>query len=990
MVSRRDGSLPVGAPHPLGLYRDDCRFLSGHELCVNRVRPRLLVASAARGLGVRPRADQPGAAPAGRADPAAAEPAAAPRAADRRRRRGRGDAARSTPTTASRSTSTSTCCWPPTSSRCWRSAASWPRARASRSPSSGATDGLRFAQRGRDGLHRATHRHRRPPGRAGRRASASCASRSACRRAAPRRSRCATACTRTRPRRAGARRRDRSRRRAARADDVARRAHGRGDRRRALQPRAAALAARHPDAALAPRRRRLLRGRRAVVRDALRPRLADHGDAAARLRPDDGRADAARARGADRHARRPRARRGAGQGPPRAARRRGRAAASSPRSPATTARSTRRRCSSACCASHGLERRPGAVPRAARRGRGDARLDRRPGRPRRRRAARVPAARAAPACATRAGRTPTRACSTSTARRSSRRSRSSSRRPTRYRAKRRLARLFALDGDAARGGAAAARGGRAARAARALLAARPRATTRWAGAATRGRAGRSPPTRATCCGGSPCTPERAAAIRDSLMSDAMFSGWGIRTLAEGEAGYNPVGYHLGTVWPHDTAMIAFGLRKYGFDEDFDLVFEALLEAAANAEAYRLPELYAGFGRTEFETPVPYPVACQPQAWAAGAIPYLVAGALGLVPDALERRLRIRRPVAAALALARRGPRPADRRRHGRPAVRAHGRGRPGRARRRAHRGRRGGRARDHGQPRAGGPARRGRPSPARAPSARRRSRPARGWRPATGRSRPGAVDGVELRREPERVERRQHARADPLGRLGPARGPQPAPAEPAVERPDAAAVVGVAGGTPGARRRACAARARVSTSGRGEPLGRGRRGRPARARPPTAASRAASRPRAPAVPSPSSAIDLRRPRRRAARGARPRGSSQPPPASSRASASSAATATAWESASASGGSGAEPSLADDPRAVRVALDGRDRVAPALLREPAGAGARAVADEAAAGVERAREPAAGRAPAPARARARAPRRRARSSTTRNQLVASALP
>jgi glycogen debranching enzyme len=127
------------------------------------------------------------------------------------------------------------------------------------------------------------------------------------------------------------------------------------------------------------------------------------------------------------------------------------------------------------------------------------------------------------------------------------------------------------------------------------------------------------------------------------MSDAMFSGWGIRTLAEGEAGYNPVGYHLGTVWPHDTAMIAFGLRKYGFDEDFDLVFEALLEAAANAEAYRLPELYAGFGRTEFETPVPYPVACQPQAWAAGAIPYLTAGALGLVPDALERRLRIRRP-----------------------------------------------------------------------------------------------------------------------------------------------------------------------------------------------------------------------------------------------------------------------------------------------------------------------------------------------------------
>ena len=118
---------------------------------------------------------------------------------------------------------------------------------------------------------------------------------------------------------------------------------------------------------------------------------------------------------------------------------------------------------------------------------------------------------------------------------------------------------------------------------------------------------------------------RAAAVRDAMMSDAMFSGWGIRTLAATENGYNPVGYHLGTVWPHDTAMIATGLRKYGFDEDFTLISEALLEAAAAAEGYRLPELFAGFGRTEFETPVPYPVACQPQAWAAGAIPYLVTG-----------------------------------------------------------------------------------------------------------------------------------------------------------------------------------------------------------------------------------------------------------------------------------------------------------------------------------------------------------------------------
>ena len=137
--------------------------------------------------------------------------------------------------------------------------------------------------------------------------------------------------------------------------------------------------------------------------------------------------------------------------------------------------------------------------------------------------------------------------------------------------------------------------------------------------------------------------ERARAVRDALMSPAMFSGWGLRTLGEGEGGYNPVGYHLGSVWPHETALIAFGMRKYGFDESFAEIFEALLDAAANAHDYRLPELFAGFSRTQFETPVPYPVACQPQAWAAGAIPYLTTGGLGLAPDGLNGRLRIRRP-----------------------------------------------------------------------------------------------------------------------------------------------------------------------------------------------------------------------------------------------------------------------------------------------------------------------------------------------------------
>jgi glycogen debranching enzyme len=139
------------------------------------------------------------------------------------------------------------------------------------------------------------------------------------------------------------------------------------------------------------------------------------------------------------------------------------------------------------------------------------------------------------------------------------------------------------------------------------------------------------------------SPERARAVRDALMSDAMASGWGLRTLGSTEAGYNPVGYHLGTVWPHDTAMSAVGLRRYGFDEDFTTLFEGLLEAASHAEGYSLPELFAGFSRAEYDTPVPYPVACHPQAWACGALPYMLTAGLGLRPDGLNGRLRVRRP-----------------------------------------------------------------------------------------------------------------------------------------------------------------------------------------------------------------------------------------------------------------------------------------------------------------------------------------------------------
>jgi glycogen debranching enzyme len=139
-------------------------------------------------------------------------------------------------------------------------------------------------------------------------------------------------------------------------------------------------------------------------------------------------------------------------------------------------------------------------------------------------------------------------------------------------------------------------------------------------------------------------PDRAGSVRDLLVSEHMFSGWGVRTLSDRNPAFNPLGYHTGSVWPHDTAMFACGLRRYGFDEEFLHLFDALLEAASRFDDYRLPELFGGFARRPGEDPVPYPVACRPQAWAAGSIPWLLAACLGLVPDALEGRLRVVRPL----------------------------------------------------------------------------------------------------------------------------------------------------------------------------------------------------------------------------------------------------------------------------------------------------------------------------------------------------------
>ncbi|MGH2590281.1 MAG: amylo-alpha-1,6-glucosidase, partial [Actinomycetota bacterium] len=111
--------------------------------------------------------------------------------------------------------------------------------------------------------------------------------------------------------------------------------------------------------------------------------------------------------------------------------------------------------------------------------------------------------------------------------------------------------------------------------------------------------------------------ERAAVIAGHLMSDAMFSGWGVRTLSDEDAGYNPIGYHCGTIWPHDNAIVAMGLERYGFRDEANRICMAQLEAAGFSEA-RLPEAFAGLDRVRGSFPVPYPTACSPQAWATGA------------------------------------------------------------------------------------------------------------------------------------------------------------------------------------------------------------------------------------------------------------------------------------------------------------------------------------------------------------------------------------
>jgi glycogen debranching enzyme len=138
-------------------------------------------------------------------------------------------------------------------------------------------------------------------------------------------------------------------------------------------------------------------------------------------------------------------------------------------------------------------------------------------------------------------------------------------------------------------------------------------------------------------------PERAARVVKGLFGAEFFSGWGIRTVSAREKRFNPTSYHNGSVWPHDNALIALGLARYGHSAEALALTTALFEAAAHMHLRRLPELFCGFGRRRGKAPTLYPVACAPQAWAACTPFALVQACLGLEVDAAGESVRLRQP-----------------------------------------------------------------------------------------------------------------------------------------------------------------------------------------------------------------------------------------------------------------------------------------------------------------------------------------------------------
>ncbi len=140
------------------------------------------------------------------------------------------------------------------------------------------------------------------------------------------------------------------------------------------------------------------------------------------------------------------------------------------------------------------------------------------------------------------------------------------------------------------------------------------------------------------------TPEKAYSVAERLRAPDMFNGWGIRTLSSLSPAYNPMGYHIGSVWPHDNALTAIGLRSLGLIDQALELSEGILEMTNRQPYHRPPELFCGYERSDDNDPVQYPVACTPQAWATGSVFQLMQMMVNLVPDAASNTLRIIDPA----------------------------------------------------------------------------------------------------------------------------------------------------------------------------------------------------------------------------------------------------------------------------------------------------------------------------------------------------------
>jgi glycogen debranching enzyme len=138
-------------------------------------------------------------------------------------------------------------------------------------------------------------------------------------------------------------------------------------------------------------------------------------------------------------------------------------------------------------------------------------------------------------------------------------------------------------------------------------------------------------------------PSRAHRVAEALVAPELFTGWGVRTIRAGESRYNPMSYHNGSVWPHDTALIAAGLARYGFKDHVVQLVTGLFDASVYLDLFRLPELFCGFPRRAGEGPTRYPIACAPQAWASAAVYQLIQALLGLEIEGHRRRVVFRHP-----------------------------------------------------------------------------------------------------------------------------------------------------------------------------------------------------------------------------------------------------------------------------------------------------------------------------------------------------------